>query len=370
MQPKFQPTRGGAQRRNVKTETAHQLRDENTDAEEKSNEGADSLAKGSSLGDVGSDSEKESGNKARSILVGDSEPMTGDVVKVKMLRFTDSLHWKVKGAEKYFPEVFEVIGSNDPSARVAEATTNPTEEATGTESVGLAAQLPTSTLSTSGALKSRETWKQLKLFAEELGTFVNKAITATLQSYVSLHAHIDDIEARVNDELKDLIILDLTKFVAKLKKAQDDIDKLQQERQTWEFLIQVFVESEEEEAFIDLLGEQPKAAGKRPREGAGDETKSHKKKHKKRKQEKAELREAQRLSRLEEEMRLKEILAPRVEEHTTGVIVFSESQTLLTLPPTAKVVPHDTISASVTTGTIAEVPRVTPPQTDMPDSRA
>lgn len=111
----------------------------------------------------------------------------------------------------------------------------------------------------------------------------------------------------MNDRLKDLTVPKLAKFAAELKIAQDDIAKLQQKRQTQEFSILVFAESEEEETFIDLLGEQPKAVGKRPREGVGDKTKSHKKKHKKRKQEKAKLREAQRLSKAEEEMRIKEI---------------------------------------------------------------
>ncbi|MCD9639397.1 hypothetical protein HAX54_023840 [Datura stramonium] len=59
--------------------------------------------------------------------------------------------------------------------------------------------------------------KQLKLFAEQLRTFVDRAITADLEPYVSLHACIDDMEAQINDRLKDLSMLDLAKFAAELK---------------------------------------------------------------------------------------------------------------------------------------------------------
>ncbi|MCE5166766.1 hypothetical protein HAX54_025989, partial [Datura stramonium] len=53
------------------------------------------------------------------------------------------------------------------------------------------------------------------------------------------------------------------------------------------------VESENDVPFIDLLGEQPKAAGIHPQDSARDEGESYKKKmHKKRKQEKVGLREA------------------------------------------------------------------------------
>ncbi|MCE3216955.1 hypothetical protein HAX54_009655, partial [Datura stramonium] len=43
--------------------------------------------------------------------------------------------------------------------------------------------------------------KQLKLFAEQLGTFVDKAITTALESYASLHAHIDDMEAQATENI-------------------------------------------------------------------------------------------------------------------------------------------------------------------------
>ncbi|MCD9644702.1 hypothetical protein HAX54_033116, partial [Datura stramonium] len=69
------------------------------------------------------------------------------------------------------------------------------------------------------------------------------------------------------------------------------------------FLILEFEELEDGVPFIDLLGKQPKAEGKCPRDGVGDEGKSHKKKkHKKSNQEKAKLREALKQSRVKEEM--------------------------------------------------------------------
>ncbi|MCE3216869.1 hypothetical protein HAX54_008782 [Datura stramonium] len=74
--------------------------------------------------------------------------------------------------------------------------------------------------------------KQLKLFAEQLGTFVNRAIISSLELYVRLHARIDDMEAQMNDRLKDIIVPDLAKFATELKKTQYDIAKLQQKRKT------------------------------------------------------------------------------------------------------------------------------------------
>ncbi|MCD9644064.1 hypothetical protein HAX54_032036 [Datura stramonium] len=87
----------------------------------------------------------------------------------------------------------------------------------------------------------------MKRFVEQLGTFVDRAIAAALASYVSLRAHIEDMEAR------------------------------------------------------------PKTVGKCLREGDEDKEKSQTKKHRKRKQERVDLLEAQRLSRAEKDMRLEEI---------------------------------------------------------------
>ncbi|MCE3049524.1 hypothetical protein HAX54_045094 [Datura stramonium] len=72
--------------------------------------------------------------------------------------------------------------------------------------------------------------KQLKLFVEQRGLFVDRDITAILEPYKHLHTRMDDMEARGNDRLKDLIVSELERFVAELKKAQDDVLKLQKER--------------------------------------------------------------------------------------------------------------------------------------------
>ncbi|MCD7446130.1 hypothetical protein HAX54_041515, partial [Datura stramonium] len=72
--------------------------------------------------------------------------------------------------------------------------------------------------------------KQMKLFIEYLGTFIDTATIATLALYVNLHARIDDMEVGENEGLKDLIIKDIEKFVPKLKKAQEYILKLEQKR--------------------------------------------------------------------------------------------------------------------------------------------
>ncbi|MCE3214829.1 hypothetical protein HAX54_053454 [Datura stramonium] len=140
---------------------------------------------------------------------------------------------------------------------------------------------------------------------------VESAETSSVVHQPSQYAFIQVNFAKVvNDRLKVLIVPHLVRFEDELKKAQDDILKLQQERQPQEF-------------------------PKYPRDDVVDEGKSHKKNHKKRKKEKAELREAQRLSRVEEEMRLKEMRAwdggtssssaPIVEGNMTSVAVSSKS---------------------------------------------
>ncbi|MCE3051131.1 ADP-ribosylation factor GTPase-activating protein agd4 [Datura stramonium] len=122
--------------------------------------------------------------------------------------------------------------SGGPSAKVDETTIDPAETTIRTKSVGHAAQLPPSTSV--------------------------RAIKATLELYKNLHARVDDMEAQVNDRLKYLIVPDLTRSIAEQKKAQDDIQKLQQERHPQEFSIPEFEELEEDVPFIDLLGKHPK----------------------------------------------------------------------------------------------------------------
>ncbi|MCD7462477.1 hypothetical protein HAX54_048616 [Datura stramonium] len=113
--------------------------------------------------------------------------------------------------------------------------------------------------------------KQLKLFVEQLGPFVDRAITTALEPYKHLHARMDEMEAR--------------------------------ERQPLEFSLANFEESEDESPFIVLSGEQPKATEKHLRNDIRDDGKTHKKKkHKHRKHEKDKLKEALKQSRVEEEM--------------------------------------------------------------------
>ncbi|MCD7451263.1 hypothetical protein HAX54_010478 [Datura stramonium] len=174
------------------------------------------------------------------------------------------------------------------------------------------------------------------MFAEQLGLFVDRAITVALAPYKHLHAHMEDMEARVNDRLKDLTVPELVRFAVELKKAQNDILKLQQEWQPQEFSLVDFEESEDDAPFIDLLGEQPK--------------------------EKAELKEAPKQSRVEEEMRAKvggtsSSSAPPVERHVTGATIHSESTTLATLPPAIEATEATNSSFGIT-----------PPQTVAPES--
>ncbi|MCE3051429.1 hypothetical protein HAX54_049815 [Datura stramonium] len=180
--------------------------------------------------------------------------------------------------------------------------------------------------------------KQLKLFAEQLGPFVNQAITTTLEPYKHLHVHMTDMEFRVNDRLKDLIVPELARVAIELKKAQNDILKLQQERQLLEFLIGKFEESEDYSPFIDLLGEQ--------------------------------LRQPEK-SRLEEETHIKKMRArvggssfssaPQVERHVTRATIHSELTTLITPPLSTEATTPDPLSATTSTEATANGPRVIPP---------
>ncbi|MCE2055075.1 hypothetical protein HAX54_041893 [Datura stramonium] len=162
--------------------------------------------------------------------------------------------------------ILEVFGPSGQNTMKTETSTESTREATRGKLVYQAAPIHTFTMSTSGVTvtqpkgESTETFssmpqslqyaftrvfrkadrqdKQLNLFDEQQGLFIDRAITATLEPYKHLH------------------------------------------------------ESEDDAPFVDLLGEKPKEAGKRLRNDIIDEGKSHKKKkHKHNKHEKAELKE-------------------------------------------------------------------------------
>ncbi|MCD7466418.1 hypothetical protein HAX54_003115 [Datura stramonium] len=150
--------------------------------------------------------------------------------------------------------------------------------------------------------------KRINLLVEQLGTFMYRAILDALEPYNNLHAQIDDMEARLNKRLKDLTAPDLAKFAVELKKAQDDILKLQ---------IEEDMRLEEMQAHVG---------------GASS------------------------------------FLAPRAIGQAIGVVASSESQTLLTPSPASKVVHVDMLSAPVTTNTTVYIPRVTTPQPFVSDS--
>ncbi|MCD7457020.1 hypothetical protein HAX54_033915 [Datura stramonium] len=129
--PKFQPTRGGARRRVEKADTAHHLRDENTNSEgdikevgtakltpgyqtrsaarqqaeaPQSNEGNDSSVGVSSSSSEIPNSNEGSGNEATSSPTEDTETIRGDIIKCKIPGLRDSMHLKMKGVEKHFQE--------------------------------------------------------------------------------------------------------------------------------------------------------------------------------------------------------------------------------------------------------------------------
>ncbi|MCE3216532.1 hypothetical protein HAX54_006790 [Datura stramonium] len=174
--------------------------------------------------------------------------------------------------------------------------------------------------------------KHQKLFAEQLGPFVDRAITPALEIYKHFRTRMDDMEARVNDRLMDLTGPELARVEVELKKAQNDILKLQQERQHPEFLIVEFEELEDDAPFIDLLGKQPKETAKTD---GGDSSSS----------------------------------APRVEGHVIGDTIHLESTTHITLPPATEAAMSDPLSATTATEGIADGSGVIPPQTVVPDSR-
>ncbi|MCE3051860.1 hypothetical protein HAX54_051072 [Datura stramonium] len=148
---------------------------------------------------------------------------------------------------------------NGQTIRATNTTTEPVGRAIGVELVFHVAPIPTSTPYTSGATttqsgvestnmmsyiplsskyaftppnfarvvrKADRQEKQFKLFAEKLGFFVDRAITVSLEPYKNLHACMDEMEERVNNRMKYLTVPELSRFVAELKKAQEDILKM------------------------------------------------------------------------------------------------------------------------------------------------
>lgn len=83
----------------------------------------------------------------------------------------------------------------------------------------------------------------------------------------------------------------------------------QRERPVEMFLIPNIEKSEVKDPLIDLLSSLPKALGKRPYEDYEERYKSKKRKYMKRDQEQEDILEAQKRSRLDEELRLDDLRA-------------------------------------------------------------
>ncbi|KAH0665334.1 hypothetical protein KY285_026540 [Solanum tuberosum] len=132
------------------------------------------------------------------------------------------------------------------------------------------------------------------------------------------------------------------------------------ERSTKVFLISDIDEFQGVDPSINLLSSLPKASGKNLREEDMEKNKSKKRKRMKRDQEKEDLLEAQRRSKVDEELRLDEIRARAGGASSSlvpievGLIsrghVVMESQTLTTIQPVVEGAPELSLSVPATTG--------------------
>ncbi|MCD7465791.1 hypothetical protein HAX54_001949 [Datura stramonium] len=243
MPAKYQPTRGGASSRSDNADTTCHLRDENTDCED----------------------EQE---------VETTAPLPGC-----QTRFTARKQAANPQFDKRNDASTDRSSSSSDSPDSDEGSDNEAICSLTKDTEALRGDYPfTPANFTRVVRKAYRQDKPLKLFVEQLGPFVDRAITTILEPYKHLHARMDDMEVRVNDKLKDVIVPELERAVAELKKAQNDFMKLQQEQQNPKFSLDEFEESEDDAPFIDLLGEQPKATKKCLRDDIGDEGESHKKK--------------------------------------------------------------------------------------------
>ncbi|MCD7447509.1 hypothetical protein HAX54_031004 [Datura stramonium] len=158
--------------------------------------------------------------------------------------------------------------------------------------------------------KAEKYEKQIRLFIEQLGTFVDRVISTALVWYEGLHARIDNMEAR--------------------------------ERSAQVLPNPIIEESEVEEPYIDLLSEHSKASSKLPQEGDEEKEKSKRRKHRKK-------------------------TKSKVDDYVSGAEIALESQTLITPPPATEVVPNVTMSASVTVGATIDVSGATAAYSILPD---
>ncbi|KAG5598819.1 hypothetical protein H5410_030189 [Solanum commersonii] len=137
---------------------------------------------------------------------------------------------------------------------------------------------------------------------------------------------------------------------------------------------------EGEESSIELLSLLPKASDKFPREKDKEKNKSKKRKHKKRNQEQQDILEAQRRSKVDEELRLDELRAcasgassssvPIEAGLISGFHVMMESQTLTTTQPFGKGTPEVSLTVPSTTSTNIEISGDTQAHASYPGSNA
>lgn len=86
-----------------------------------------------------------------------------------------------------------------------------------------------------------------------------------MEPYANLHGHINDMEHRVNERLREMIVPDLVRFKAVIERVRVDIIALQSQK-ILTFLILVDEDSEEEEEVLyDITGKlvNSKRKGKR-----------------------------------------------------------------------------------------------------------
>ncbi|MCD7446256.1 hypothetical protein HAX54_048454 [Datura stramonium] len=169
----------------------------------------------------------------------DSKPMRGYILKGKMPGFRDSLHWQVKGVKRHFQEGLTTTTRGTSKLLIKEAHVPKLDridvETYATKKYDLeklkdesiydlklhkqipevfrtiaatqlgveSAEMPSVMSRSSQYAFTLENFasmvrkvdrqvKQLKLFAEQLGLFVDRAITASLEPYKNLHARMDD----------------------------------------------------------------------------------------------------------------------------------------------------------------------------------
>lgn len=145
---------------------------------------------------------------------------------------------------------------------------------------------------------------QLRLFANQFKSAVDKKIKKAMAPFLTLHGRIDEMEHRVNERLKEMSVPDLASFDVALKKAKADITALQSHQ------LVILSEPTEEEPLFDITRKpvDKKDKGKRKRSDS-DEQRRLEKRAKKQK-DKKKMKKAWKKSKAEGEP-LEELLRAR-----------------------------------------------------------